>query len=81
MVPQCLCKVCNKHHRYINLFNLTFSDFYSPPCIGDTSIIAGVNGPMEVRSQKMAYDKVSVEVTYTPLKGPASKFIWKLKSL
>ncbi|XP_070156526.1 exosome complex component RRP46 isoform X5 [Polyergus mexicanus] len=38
---------------------------------GDTAIIAGVNGPMEVRSQKMAYDKVSVEVTYTPLKGPA----------
>jgi len=23
----------------------------------------------------MAYDKVSIEVTYTPLKGPASKFV------
>jgi len=38
---------------------------------GDTTIIAGVNGPLEARSQKMAYDRVSVEVTYTPLKGPA----------
>lgn len=43
------------------------------PRIGDTTIIAGVNGPLEARSQKMAYDRVSVEVTYTPLKGPASK--------
>ncbi|KAL6256087.1 hypothetical protein P5V15_013322 [Pogonomyrmex californicus] len=38
---------------------------------GDTAIIAGVNGPLETRSQKMAYDRVSIEVTYTPLKGPA----------
>ncbi|XP_011641262.1 exosome complex component RRP46 [Pogonomyrmex barbatus] len=38
---------------------------------GDTTIIAGVNGPLETRSQKMAYDRVSIEVTYTPLKGPA----------
>ncbi|XP_012524999.1 exosome complex component RRP46 [Monomorium pharaonis] len=38
---------------------------------GDTTIIAGVNGPLETKSQKMAYDRVSIEVTYTPLKGPA----------
>ncbi|KAL6432470.1 hypothetical protein ACFW04_006809 [Cataglyphis niger] len=38
---------------------------------GETTIIAGVNGPMEARSQKMAYDKLSIEVAYTPLKGPA----------
>ncbi|KMR04919.1 exosome complex component rrp46-like protein [Lasius niger] len=38
---------------------------------GETTIIAGVNGPIEAKSQKMAYDKVSIEVTYTPLKGPA----------
>ncbi|XP_071643410.1 exosome complex component RRP46 isoform X2 [Temnothorax longispinosus] len=38
---------------------------------GDTTIIAGVNGPLEARSQKMAYDRVSIEVTHTPLKGPA----------
>ncbi|XP_011878170.1 PREDICTED: exosome complex component RRP46 [Vollenhovia emeryi] len=38
---------------------------------GDTTTIAGINGPLEARSQKMAYDKVSIEVTYTPLKGPA----------
>ncbi|XP_011159705.1 exosome complex component RRP46 [Solenopsis invicta] len=38
---------------------------------GDTTIIVGVNGPLETRSQKMAYDRASIEVTYTPLKGPA----------
>ncbi|EZA51873.1 hypothetical protein DMN91_013017 [Ooceraea biroi] len=37
---------------------------------GDTAIIAGVNGPIEAKSQKMMYDRISVEVTYTPLKGP-----------
>lgn len=49
--------------------------------IGDTTIIAGINGPLEAKSQKMAYDKISIEVTYTPLKGPASKFMKKLKFL
>ena len=48
---------------------------YSLTHIGDTTIIAGVNGPLEAKSQKMAYDRVSIEVTYTPLKGPASKFV------
>lgn len=42
--------------------------------IGDTAVIAGVNGPVEAKSQKMMHDRVSVEVTYTPLGGPASKF-------
>lgn len=49
--------------------------------IGDTTIVAGVNGPMEAKSQKMAYDKLSIEVTYTPLTGPASKLIGKLNTL
>ncbi|XP_011139041.1 exosome complex component RRP46 [Harpegnathos saltator] len=38
---------------------------------GDTTIIVGVNGPMEAKTQKMLYDRLSVEVTYTPTKGPA----------
>ncbi|XP_020294461.1 exosome complex component RRP46 [Pseudomyrmex gracilis] len=38
---------------------------------GDTAVIAGVNGPIEAKSQKMVHDRVSVEVTYTPLGGPA----------
>ncbi|XP_014477601.1 PREDICTED: exosome complex component RRP46 [Dinoponera quadriceps] len=38
---------------------------------GETTIIAGVNGPMEAKTQKMLYDRLSIEVTYTPLKGPA----------
>ncbi|KAH0947073.1 hypothetical protein HN011_008910 [Eciton burchellii] len=37
---------------------------------GDTAVIAGVNGPIEAKSQKMIYDRISIEVTYTPLKGP-----------
>ncbi|XP_032672249.1 exosome complex component RRP46 [Odontomachus brunneus] len=38
---------------------------------GETTIIAGVNGPIETKTQKMLYDRVSIEVTYTPHKGPA----------
>lgn len=41
--------------------------------IGDTAVIVGVNGPIEAKTQKMMYDRISVEVTYTPLKGPSSK--------
>jgi len=44
-------------------------------CEGDTAVIAGVNGPIEAKSQKMIYDRISIEVTYTPLKGPPSKFV------
>jgi len=58
-----------------------YSNYYSPMHIGDTTIVAGVNGPMEAKSQKMAYDKLSIEVTYTPLTGPASKLIRKLNTL
>ncbi|XP_015185058.1 PREDICTED: exosome complex component RRP46 [Polistes dominula] len=37
---------------------------------GDTAVIAGVYGPIEAKAQKMIYDKASVEVVYSPLKGP-----------
>ncbi|XP_031833544.2 exosome complex component Rrp46 [Nomia melanderi] len=38
---------------------------------GDTTVIAGIYGPIEAKAQKMMYDKASVEVSYAPLKGPA----------
>lgn len=38
---------------------------------GDTTVIAGVYGPVEAKPQKMIYDKAFVEVSYTPIKGPA----------
>ncbi|XP_046831912.1 exosome complex component RRP46 [Vespa velutina] len=38
---------------------------------GDTAVIAGVYGPVEPKAQKMIYDKASVEVVYSPVKGPA----------
>lgn len=37
---------------------------------GDTAVIVGVYGPIETKAQKMIYDKASVEVIYSPLKGP-----------
>lgn len=42
--------------------------------LGDTAVVAGIYGPIEAKPQKMIYDKASVEVSYTPIKGPASKF-------
>lgn len=39
---------------------------------GDTTVIAGVYGPVEVKLQKMLYDKANVEVTYNAAKGPPS---------
>ncbi|XP_033216881.1 exosome complex component RRP46 isoform X2 [Belonocnema kinseyi] len=39
---------------------------------GDTTVIAGVYGPVDVKLQKMMYDKASVEATYTAAKGPPS---------
>ncbi|KAI4475290.1 hypothetical protein M0802_015217 [Mischocyttarus mexicanus] len=36
----------------------------------ETSVIAGVYGPIEAKPQKMIYDKASIEVVYSPLKGP-----------
>ncbi|XP_029041317.1 exosome complex component RRP46 [Osmia bicornis bicornis] len=38
---------------------------------GDTAVVAGVYGPVEPKLQKMIYDKAFVEVSYTPIKGPA----------
>ncbi|XP_076659812.1 exosome complex component Rrp46 [Halictus rubicundus] len=38
---------------------------------GDTTVTAGVYGPIEAKAQKMMYDKASVEVSYAPIKGPA----------
>lgn len=38
---------------------------------GDTTVVAGVYGPIEAKPQRMKYDKSSVEVVYSPLKGPA----------
>ncbi|KAF7386193.1 hypothetical protein HZH68_013325 [Vespula germanica] len=37
---------------------------------GDTTVVAGVYGPVEPKAQKMIYDKASVEVVYSPVKGP-----------
>lgn len=49
--------------------------FGSNVCIlGDTAVVAGVYGPVETKPQKMIYDKAFVEVSYTPIKGPASKY-------
>ena len=45
---------------------------------GDTTVIVGVYGPVEVKLQKMMYDKASVEATYTAAKGPQSKFKTKV---
>ncbi|XP_057338113.1 exosome complex component RRP46 [Microplitis mediator] len=39
---------------------------------GNTCIVAGVYGPIEAKLQKMLHDKASVEVVFTPLKGPPS---------
>ncbi|XP_012258888.2 exosome complex component RRP46 [Athalia rosae] len=39
---------------------------------GDTAVIAGVYGPVEGKPQKMMFDKASVEVLYSPAKGPPS---------
>ncbi|XP_017890063.1 exosome complex component RRP46 [Ceratina calcarata] len=38
---------------------------------GDTAVVAGIYGPIEAKPQKMIYDKASVEVSYSPIKGPA----------
>lgn len=40
---------------------------------GNTAVIAGIYGPIEAKPQKMIYDKASVEVSYSPIKGPGSK--------
>ncbi|KAK2580600.1 hypothetical protein KPH14_007719 [Odynerus spinipes] len=37
---------------------------------GDTAVMAGIYGPVEPKAQKMIYDKASVEVVYSPVKGP-----------
>ncbi|XP_043273040.1 exosome complex component RRP46 [Venturia canescens] len=54
------------------LNQLSMSDGSSMFMQGNTSCIAGVYGPVEARLQKMIYDKASVEVTFSPLKGPPS---------
>ncbi|XP_043679404.1 exosome complex component RRP46 [Vespula pensylvanica] len=38
---------------------------------GDTTVVAGVYGPVESKAVKMIYDKASLEVVYCPVKGPA----------
>ncbi|CAK9814023.1 Exosome complex component RRP46 [Anthophora quadrimaculata] len=37
---------------------------------GFTAVMAGIYGPLEAKPQKMMYDKATVEVTYSPIKGP-----------
>ncbi|KOX76988.1 Exosome complex component RRP46 [Melipona quadrifasciata] len=37
---------------------------------GNTAVIAGIYGPVEAKPQKMIYDKASIEVSYSPIKGP-----------
>lgn len=41
--------------------------------LGNTAVVAGIYGPIEAKPQKMIYDKASIEVSYIPVKGPASK--------
>lgn len=41
--------------------------------LGDTAVLAGIYGPIESKPQKMIYDKACIEVSYIPIKGPASK--------
>ncbi|OXU18502.1 hypothetical protein TSAR_012052 [Trichomalopsis sarcophagae] len=39
---------------------------------GDTSVLAGVYGPVEAKLQKMFHNKATVEATFGPIKGPPS---------
>ncbi|KAG8036572.1 hypothetical protein G9C98_003894 [Cotesia typhae] len=39
---------------------------------GNTCVVAGVYGPIEAKLQKMIHDKASIEVVFTPVKGPPS---------
>ncbi|XP_015589164.1 exosome complex component RRP46 [Cephus cinctus] len=52
------------------LNHLTMPDGSAMFMQGDTAVVAGIYGPVEARVQKMMYDKASIEVVYTPIKGP-----------
>ena len=57
--------------------NVIFHGYYFTSNVlyisGNTTVIAGIYGPVEAKPQKMIYDKASVEVSYCPIKGPTSK--------
>ncbi|XP_058806531.1 exosome complex component RRP46 [Phymastichus coffea] len=39
---------------------------------GDTSVIAGIYGPIEAKERKIIHNKATVEATFAPIKGPPS---------
>ncbi|XP_014217264.1 exosome complex component RRP46 [Copidosoma floridanum] len=51
---------------------LTVSDGSTMFMQGDTTVIAGVFGPVEGKQQKMFYNKANVDATFGPVKGPPS---------
>lgn len=42
---------------------------------GETTVIVGLNGPVEVKTQKLLIDKASVECSYRPKSGLPCTFI------
>lgn len=42
--------------------------------LGDTTVMAGVYGPVEVKMQKVLIDKASVECCYRPKTGASGNY-------
>lgn len=56
-------------------------DLKSNVCLlGDTTVMAGIYGPLEVKMQKMLIDKASVECCYRPKTGAPGIFLYSFFS-
>lgn len=44
---------------------------------GETSVIAGIYGPIEARIQRVLHNKAAIQATFGPIKGPPSMLFIK----
>ncbi|KAG7202737.1 hypothetical protein KM043_009911 [Ampulex compressa] len=61
---------CTLREMNCELNQLSMPDGSAMLMQGTTTVIAGVYGPVEGKPQRMMHDKASVEVYYSPIKGP-----------
>lgn len=66
---------------FSSLFIFFLNNHLLIPCKGDTSVLAGVYGPAEVKVSKEIYDRATLEVLIQPKVGLPSNYPNKQNNL
>lgn len=71
-------KSYNSNFTFINMALTCTNKLRNLFFIGDTTVMAGIYGPVEVKMKHVLIDKASVECCYRPKSGvPGEKFLFE----